>query len=379
VACDGCIANWYYFDHGGDDWNCGSSTYGGHRGSDFSLAGGNGAIDDGYDVVAAADGDVVAAEDGYYDHCTACGGDGCGTDYGWGYGNHVTVETGSYRISYAHMRTGSVRVGVGDRVTCGQVLGQIGSSGCSTGAHLHFEVRPRGGDYDSNFDPFEGGCSPTSPALWVDQGAYRGLPSSDCEGPPPPTCPDGTNPTWTCVDGGAARRRCIDGVDEVEDCPWGCVAGGAEDLCAAVGDGDGDGFTADVDCDDSNASRHPGATEVCDDGVDQNCDGADDVCPPVPPDSDDDGYGQDVDCDDADPDRYPGAPEVCGDRVDQDCDGADEACGDGGPVPDGALPGDGSPGHGAAPLGPMAGGCGCGAAGRPADGLRHLVGALLGR
>ena len=37
---------------------------------------------------------------------------------------------------------------------------------------------------------------------------------------------------------------------------------------------DEDGYTADVDCDDDDASVHPGAAEICDDGVDNDCDQA---------------------------------------------------------------------------------------------------------
>jgi hypothetical protein len=124
-------------------------------------------------------------------------------------------------------------------------------------------------------------------------------------------------------------------------------------------DADADGFGAPVpptrtcaqppstarvagDCDDAQASIHPGATEVCD-GVDQDCDGAvdDGVLIVWFPDNDADGYGQIVppqatctqpagtartsgDCDDAVAETHPGAAEVC-DAVDQDCDGvADE-------------------------------------------------------
>ncbi len=338
VGCDSCIANWYYYDHGGvEDWNCLGSSYGGHNGSDFSLAGNNPAIDTGWDVVAAAEGDVVSSEDGYFDHCTACGGDGCGTDYGSGYGNHVVINHGDRRVIYAHLRTGSVRVGGGDRVTCGQVIGQIGSSGCSTGAHLHFEVRPLGGSYSSAFDPFAGPCSPTSPSLWVDQGTHRGMPSATCDGPAPPTCPDGTYEIWTCIDGDSARRRCIAGDDQTEDCPWGCISNpiGTDDECEGPPDADGDGHTADVDCDDDDLNAFPGAPEVCDDGIDQDCDGADEECPPTPPDADGDGYTADVDCDDGDPTRHPRAEEICGDGIDQDCNGADTLCDDAGPTDSG--------------------------------------------
>ncbi|MEM9188390.1 MAG: N-acetylmuramoyl-L-alanine amidase [Myxococcota bacterium] len=45
-----------------------------------------------------------------------------------------------------------------------------------------------------------------------------------------------------------------------------------------VPDRDGDGAAADRDCDDNDAARFPGAVEVCGDGIDQNCSGADLVC-----------------------------------------------------------------------------------------------------
>ena len=90
-------------------------------------------------------------------------------------------------------------------------------------------------------------------------------------------------------------------------------------------DSDGDGYRADVDCDDGDASVHPGAPEVCGDGVDQDCDGQDEACVT---DADGDGYQPPADCDDGDASVHPGAPEICGDGVDQDCDGADDRCED---------------------------------------------------
>ncbi len=58
------------------------------------------------------------------------------------YGNFVKIQhsDGTYTL-YAHMLKGTIRVSVGDTVEQGQVIGQMGTSGNSSGVHLHFEVR----------------------------------------------------------------------------------------------------------------------------------------------------------------------------------------------------------------------------------------------
>jgi murein DD-endopeptidase MepM/ murein hydrolase activator NlpD len=59
------------------------------------------------------------------------------------YGNRVTVRhAGGLETSYNHLASQSVAVG--QRVTTSTVVGRVGSTGLSTGCHLHFMAR-RGG------------------------------------------------------------------------------------------------------------------------------------------------------------------------------------------------------------------------------------------
>jgi len=94
-----------------------------------------------------------------------------------------------------------------------------------------------------------------------------------------------------------------------------------------IPDNDGDGYNQEMDCDDSNASIHPYADEVCD-TVDNDCDGIVDEGCDTSKDLDGDGFTVNQgDCDDSDPGINPLAKESC-DGVDNDCDGlVDEGCG----------------------------------------------------
>ena len=156
-----------YIDEGGADWGCGSIFYSGHQGSDFG--GGSWAgMDEGRNIVAAAEGVVVAAHDGEYDRCSS--GD-CGT------ANYVIIQHADGRQTwYWHLKQWSVGVSNGQGVSCGTYLGQMGSSGNSTGPHIHFEVREPSGGLG---EPFDGPCA-GPPSYWISQGDYGGLPGGSC-------------------------------------------------------------------------------------------------------------------------------------------------------------------------------------------------------
>jgi murein DD-endopeptidase MepM/ murein hydrolase activator NlpD len=67
------------------------------------------------------------------------------TAAGGGFGNYVIllhkIDGKFYTTLYAHMKDGSLKVKKGDKVTAGQMLGKMGTTGMSTGKHLHWELR----------------------------------------------------------------------------------------------------------------------------------------------------------------------------------------------------------------------------------------------
>ena len=184
-----------YRDEGGHDWNCGGNYYSGHGGTDMAI-GGFGSMDAGRDILAAAGGSVVTSADGFFDRCTSGGCPG-----GSGCGNYVKVqhEDGRYAL-YCHMKVGTVAVSTGDQVTCGQKLGEVGSSGNSTGPHLHFEPRTSG---NVGYEPFAGSCG-ASGSSWATQGGYNSLPAITCAGGPEPFVVDDQDPEFSFIEGAPA-------------------------------------------------------------------------------------------------------------------------------------------------------------------------------
>ena len=72
-------------------------------------------------------------------------GDGTVVQMGWqsGYGNRIVIDHGfGYQTVYAHLR--DFRTKLGKKVVRGEVIGGVGSTGKSTGPHLHYEVHVKG-------------------------------------------------------------------------------------------------------------------------------------------------------------------------------------------------------------------------------------------
>lgn len=94
-------------------------------------------------VVAAADGTVVATNSS----CTHNWGKSYSCGCGGGYGNYVMIShAGGKMTVYGHLT--SLTVSTGQTVSRGQVIGYVGSTGNSTGPHLHYECRLNGVRYN---------------------------------------------------------------------------------------------------------------------------------------------------------------------------------------------------------------------------------------
>ena len=153
-----------------------------HTGTDFSAA-------DGVPILAVADGTVTVA-----------GASG-------GYGNLIVIEHDidgqTVATAYAHMWDHGIHVNIGDHVQAGQHIGDVGSSGLSTGPHLHFEVRPGGTRHPA-----------VDAAAWLTAHHAADLPEATtssrvrgCQSAgfdantgiaPPPKNPDGSWPAESC-------------------------------------------------------------------------------------------------------------------------------------------------------------------------------------
>ncbi len=114
-----------------------------HQGIDISVAGyGNGEVN----IIAARDGTVIYPTSSSPLNCSS---DGSDTSCGGGYGNYVKIQHDDGSITlYGHLYANTITVKEGDTVKQGQVIGKMGSSGSSTGTHLHFGIEVNGAFVD---------------------------------------------------------------------------------------------------------------------------------------------------------------------------------------------------------------------------------------
>lgn len=117
-----------------------------HSGIDISGGRGLGLVN----IIAVRDGTVVYSSKGG----EVCSSGSQTSDCGGGYGNYIIIQhtDGNYTL-YGHLYENSLEVKTGDSVSQGQVIAKMGSSGNSTGAHLHFEVREGQNEYAATVDP----------------------------------------------------------------------------------------------------------------------------------------------------------------------------------------------------------------------------------
>lgn len=107
----------------------------------------------GADIHAVSDGPVVAAVDGLPEQIPGASPTGLPLDqYS---GNHIVQDLGDGNYAlYAHIKTGAVKVKVGDRLTAGQVIGSVGNTGNTDAPHLHFQVMSTPDPLRANGLPF---------------------------------------------------------------------------------------------------------------------------------------------------------------------------------------------------------------------------------
>ena len=131
-----------------------AKTLNGHNGIDIDVPNFRWMDGNVSNVLAAADGVVTGVRDSEPDRNTSCTGSA----------NIVQVRhADGLTALYGHLKKGSVAVSVGQQVSAGAILGVVGSSGCSTAPHLHFELRDAA---NRVVDPFRNG-------LWVAPPSYN--------------------------------------------------------------------------------------------------------------------------------------------------------------------------------------------------------------
>jgi murein DD-endopeptidase MepM/ murein hydrolase activator NlpD len=149
------------------DWNCGTNSYDGHRGTDIATYPFHfyKMDHDQVEVIAAAPGVIINKVDGNFDK-------NCATNSLTA--NYLVVQhADGSTVLYFHMKKNSLTSkSIGQSVALGEYLGVVGSSGNSSGPHLHFEVW-NGSTNATRVDPYAGSCNTLNAnSWWVAQKPY---------------------------------------------------------------------------------------------------------------------------------------------------------------------------------------------------------------
>jgi murein DD-endopeptidase MepM/ murein hydrolase activator NlpD len=152
------------------DYNCGTVSYDGHRGTDIAIGPfpfykmDNNQVE----VIAAAPGIIIDKHDGEFDkNCVGVSSAAVA--------NYVVIQhADGSQAMYWHMKKNSLTTKIiGQTVVAGEFIGIVGSSGSSSGPHLHFEVRTGSAATTVN-DPFAGTCNLLNAnSWWTSQKPYK--------------------------------------------------------------------------------------------------------------------------------------------------------------------------------------------------------------
>lgn len=137
-------------------WQSNDSVHkGNHKGIDIAGPYGNNSAISGAKVVASASGTVAIVYSSCshnYGKSSSCGyynSSGKWVSCGNGFGNNVRIDHGgfngqTYRTVYAHLKSVASGIYVGKYVSRGETIGYVGTTGWSTGYHLHFAIAVSG-------------------------------------------------------------------------------------------------------------------------------------------------------------------------------------------------------------------------------------------
>lgn len=145
------------------DHNCGSRTYDGHRGTDFAPFPYYWDKMDNNDisVVAVASGVITFKQDNNFDRSCSFNSNPWNAIF-------ITHSDGSVAW-YGHFKIGVTTKEVGETVEAGEWLGFVGSSGSSTGPHLHLEIYD---NLNNLVDPWTGPCNQDKRKWWESEVPY---------------------------------------------------------------------------------------------------------------------------------------------------------------------------------------------------------------